>query len=57
MMRKIKIKTTVNPSGSRIKQIPDEDNYLIPRFLRVHRARIVWRWTWPEHTNPKWSLW
>jgi AraC-like DNA-binding protein/mannose-6-phosphate isomerase-like protein (cupin superfamily) len=49
--RKIKTKKPMDPSGSRIKQIPDEDNYLIPRFLRVHRARIARHWTWPEHTN------
>jgi hypothetical protein len=29
---------------------------LIPRFLRIHKARIGRHWIWPEHTNKEIEL-
>ncbi len=29
---------------------------LIPRFLRIHKARIGKHWVWPEHTNKETEL-
>lgn len=31
-------------------------NNLIPRFLRIHKARIGRHWIWPEHTNKEIEL-
>jgi len=50
-MRKVKIKAPPAKSTPRKEKNVAGDNYLHPRFLRVHHARIGQYWTWPEHIN------
>ena len=34
----------------------DQEDKLIPQFLRIHKARIGKHWIWPEHTNTEIEL-